>query len=255
MVLEEPETLATADEVVQQFDELSGTRDRMITARQQVKALTPIREHRATIDEAKTRLRVIDDVGSFSDDSSPAALWRHERQARPAPRGRGRPARRHRRAKERGAGDDRPGRGGGVRARGGRGRPCAPPAATGWTPRCARSAGVEQRLADVERARDRLDRALDTLGADRVDRGGLRRAGRAAHGSSPTPTPEEGRQNRFAEAMTERRDAERDLTGLQTEVKAVQTRGATSRPTCTPPAPRWPTPPDSPRTTCPSSVS
>src|SRR5947209_1586122 len=74
MVLEEPSTLATADEVVQQFDELSGTRDRMITARQQVKALTPIREHRGTIDDAAARLRVIDDVGSFTDASSPAAL-------------------------------------------------------------------------------------------------------------------------------------------------------------------------------------
>ena len=39
----------------------------MITARQQVKALTPIREHRHTIDEAVERLRVIDEVGSFTD--------------------------------------------------------------------------------------------------------------------------------------------------------------------------------------------
>src|SRR3990170_1323924 len=38
MVLEEPETLAKADEVVEHFDELAGTREQMITARQQVNA-------------------------------------------------------------------------------------------------------------------------------------------------------------------------------------------------------------------------
>jgi len=78
MVLEDPDTFATADAVVEQFDKLSGTRDQMITARQQVKALEPIREHRAAIDEAVDRLRVIDEIGTFDDTASPAALWRHE---------------------------------------------------------------------------------------------------------------------------------------------------------------------------------
>ncbi|MCC2333421.1 ATP-binding protein [Cellulomonas wangsupingiae] len=80
MVLEEPDTFATADAVVEQFDKLTGTREQMITARQQVKSLEPIREHRAAIDEAAARLRVVDAVGGFDDGTSPAAVWRHERR-------------------------------------------------------------------------------------------------------------------------------------------------------------------------------
>ncbi|MBU5423189.1 hypothetical protein KQI48_10985 [Cellulomonas hominis] len=80
MVLEEPSTFATADAVVEQFDKLSGTREQMITARQQVKALEPIRAHRAAIEEAAERLRVIASVGGFDEGTSPAALWRHERR-------------------------------------------------------------------------------------------------------------------------------------------------------------------------------
>ncbi|WP_217615391.1 ATP-binding protein [Cellulomonas sp. GbtcB1] len=80
MVLEEPSTFATADAVVEQFDKLSGTREQMITARQQVKALEPIRAHREALDEAAERLRVIDRVGTLDDDRSTATLWRHERR-------------------------------------------------------------------------------------------------------------------------------------------------------------------------------
>lgn len=80
MVLEEPDTFATADAVVEQFDKLTGTHDQMITARQQVKSLTPIREHRLAIDAAGDRLRVIDQLGTFEDGTSSAALWRHERR-------------------------------------------------------------------------------------------------------------------------------------------------------------------------------
>jgi len=80
MVLEEPDTFATADAVVEQFDKLTGTREQMITARQQVKSLEPIREHRAAIDEAAAGLRVVDAVGGFDDGTSPAAVWRHERR-------------------------------------------------------------------------------------------------------------------------------------------------------------------------------
>ncbi|MFI9485887.1 ATP-binding protein [Promicromonospora sp. NPDC052451] len=80
MVLEEPETLAKADEVVEHFDELAGTREQMITARQQVGALSPIREHHAAVGRSGERLRVIDQIGSFTDDAAPAALWRNERR-------------------------------------------------------------------------------------------------------------------------------------------------------------------------------
>ena len=80
MVLEEPDTFATADAVVEQFDKLTGTRDQMITARQQVKTLEPIREHRDAIDTATDRLQVIDQVGQVEDRTSPAGLWRNERR-------------------------------------------------------------------------------------------------------------------------------------------------------------------------------
>ncbi|HEY0188996.1 MAG TPA: SbcC/MukB-like Walker B domain-containing protein [Cellulomonas sp.] len=80
MVLEEPGTFATADAVVEQFDKLTGTREQMITARQQVKALDPIRGHRAAVDEAAARLRVIEAIGTVDDRSTPAALWRDERR-------------------------------------------------------------------------------------------------------------------------------------------------------------------------------
>ncbi|MBG6096662.1 uncharacterized protein YPO0396 [Nocardioides luteus] len=76
MVLEEPETIATADGVVAHFDELSATRDRMVTAQQQVRALTPIRELRIAMEDAASRLEVIDGIGAFGDETTPAGLWR-----------------------------------------------------------------------------------------------------------------------------------------------------------------------------------
>lgn len=80
MVLEEPETIATADAVVAHFDELEGTRKRMLTAQQQVRTLQPIRDIRARIDEAAERLSVIDEVGRFAEPDSLAALWRAGRR-------------------------------------------------------------------------------------------------------------------------------------------------------------------------------
>ncbi|MFB9619094.1 ATP-binding protein [Brooklawnia cerclae] len=80
MVLEEPETLATADAVVQHFDELETTRQRMLTARQQVSALEPIRGLRSRIEAAGERMRLIDEVGQFTDPSSLATLWRAHRR-------------------------------------------------------------------------------------------------------------------------------------------------------------------------------
>lgn len=76
MVLEEPETLTSADAVVAHFDELESTRARMVTAQRQVQALRPIRDMRARIDEAIDRLRIIDEVGQTSDPDSLTSLWR-----------------------------------------------------------------------------------------------------------------------------------------------------------------------------------
>ncbi|WP_028046759.1 ATP-binding protein [Cellulomonas sp. URHE0023] len=80
MVLEEPDTFATADAVVEQFDKLTGTHEQMLTARRQVKALEPIRGHRTAVEAAASRLLVIDAIGSFDDTGSPAALWCNERR-------------------------------------------------------------------------------------------------------------------------------------------------------------------------------
>ncbi|MCY7287575.1 MAG: AAA family ATPase, partial [Cryobacterium sp.] len=80
MVLEEPETLVTADAVVTHFDGLEDTRNRMLTAQQQVRALEPIREMRIRIEEATERLRVIDKVGRFSNPDSLASLWKANRR-------------------------------------------------------------------------------------------------------------------------------------------------------------------------------
>ena len=80
MVLEEPETLATADAVVEHFDELESTRKRMVTAQKQVRALQPIREMRDRIEGASERLRLLDQVGRFADSTSLASLWRTDRR-------------------------------------------------------------------------------------------------------------------------------------------------------------------------------
>lgn len=80
MVLEEPETLTTADAVVSHFDELESTRMRMVTAQRQVRALTPIRDLRGRIEAAADQLRLIDEIGRFSDPDSLSALWRTKRR-------------------------------------------------------------------------------------------------------------------------------------------------------------------------------
>lgn len=80
LVLEEPETMATADAVVAHFDELESTRTSMITARQQVNALEPIPGIRERIVAAAEQVRLIDQVGDFASPDSRATLWRAERR-------------------------------------------------------------------------------------------------------------------------------------------------------------------------------
>ena len=80
MVLEEPETLQVADAVVQHFDELKATRDRMVTARAQIDTLAPIRTVHARIEAAAERMRLIGEVGHFDDPDSVATLWRATRR-------------------------------------------------------------------------------------------------------------------------------------------------------------------------------
>ncbi|GAA1514384.1 ATP-binding protein [Sphaerisporangium rubeum] len=223
MVLEEPSTLATADAVVQQFDELSGTRTRMITARQQVKALTPIREHRRAIDEAEARSRLIDQVGSFTDTSSPAALWRHERRLDLLRSAEKDLAERHRRAKEelsettalvKATETQRDGVDDTLRASGGDRLDTA----------LREIRGVEQRLGDVERSRERLDRALATIGAGVANGDDFAALVETARRSLADADARKTVRKRFADAMAEKKDADRELAGLLAERKAVGNR-------------------------------
>ncbi|MFC5180772.1 ATP-binding protein [Actinomadura harenae] len=223
MVLEEPSTLATADEVVQQFDELSGTRERMITARRQVRALAPIRDHRGIIDDAVTRLQVIDDVGSFTDPASPAALWRHERRLDLL-----RAAEQDLTVRRRGAEDEV--------------RETAVLIEAAESQRDAvldtlRASGgdrldtalreirrVEQRLAEVERARKRLDRVLDALGSTVSTSQDFTTLVDTARRALADSDARKTAQNEFAEANSELKAAERELAELRTEHNAVKAR-------------------------------
>lgn len=223
MVLEEPSTLATADAVVQQFDELSGTRARMIVARQQVKALTPIREHRHTIDDAVDRLRLIDEVGSFTGTSTPAALWRHERRLDLLRAAETDLSQRHRRAKEelsetialvKAAESQREGVAATLHASGGDRLATA----------LREIRSVELRLDGVERSRERLDRALATIDATVSTGKDFAVLVEAAHQFVADTDARQTAQNQFAEARSEKKEAERELNEWRAEHKAVKTR-------------------------------
>ncbi|MBO2464129.1 ATP-binding protein [Actinomadura violacea] len=223
MVLEEPSTLATADEVVQQFDELSGTRERMITARRQVRALAPIRDHRKAIDDAVARLRVIDDVGSFTDPASPAALWRHERRLDLLRAAEEDLTRRRRRAEQEvgetsaliGVAESRrEALLDTLRASGGDRLETA----------LREVRNVERRLADAERGRERLGRALGAIGtavSTGEDFAALVEAARRALADSEA---RKTAQNEFAKAAGEAAAAGRELAGLRDERAAVEAR-------------------------------
>ncbi len=223
MVLEEPSTLGTADAVVQQFDELSGTRTRMITARQQVKALTPIREHRRALDDALALVRVVEEVGSFADPSAPAALWRHERRL-----GVLRAAEQDLARRQRLAHDD-----------------LAATSASASAAEAERDAvvdtlrasggdrletavreirGLTQRLDDVERSRERLDRALAAVDLTVSSSEEFAALAETAHRSLADLDARRTAQQHFAESMTTLAQAERELAGVQTEHDAVRSR-------------------------------
>ena len=84
--------------------------------------------------------------------------------------------------------------------------------------------GVEQRLADVERSRERLDRALDTIGATVSTGEDFAALVETAHRSLADTDARKDGPEPFAEAMAEQKDAERELAGWRAERKAVKTR-------------------------------
>ncbi|TDC80768.1 SbcC/MukB-like Walker B domain-containing protein [Actinomadura sp. 7K507] len=223
MVLEEPATLATADDVVQQFDELSGTRERMITARRQVRALTPIRDHRDVIDRAVTRLRLVDDVGSFTDPASPAALWRYERRLEllraaekdlTGRRGRAEQEVQETAALIKAADSQREALLETLRASGGDRLENA----------LREIRNVERRLAEVERARERLDRVLGTIDATVSTGEDFAALADTARRALDDSQARKAAQNEFAKAASESTAAARELAELRAEHKAVKAR-------------------------------
>ncbi|MCL1871676.1 MAG: hypothetical protein FWF90_14865 [Promicromonosporaceae bacterium] len=223
MVLEEPETLAKADDVVEHFDELAGTRQQMLTAREQVRALAPMRGHRAVVDAARERLAVIDGAGLPADDASPMGLWRAERRS----------------VLLRALEDDVRGR---SRAADDRVRELDAAAKTGkaeldairqqlWAQGGERLhqaeaelARAEARLAEVDRGRAKLDAALEVLQATVGSRADFDRLA----ASSKARLADTGDRHAAFDARDRARDAqrsaERDLAALETERDSLAAR-------------------------------
>lgn len=216
MVLEEPSTFATADAVVEQFDKLSGTRQQMITARQQVKALEPIREHRASIEQAGERLRVLDALGSVDAPTSPVALWRDERRLDLLRSVEDELQREHADARRAVLGTSTRVEAARAELDGVR--------ETLWASGGDRLAtaqrevrGAEQRLERVTEARRRLGAVLTPLGASvssAADLAALLARGGAALDDADA---KEAARTAFAEAMAERTAARSDLAALREE--------------------------------------
>lgn len=223
MVLEEPETMATADAVVAHFDGLDATRTRMLTARQQVRALEPIRGLRARIEDAAQRMRLIDAVGHFSDPASLAALWQASRR-----QGLLHDVETELRARKLGADQA-------VREKQELAK--AAEAERDALSEVLRTSGgdqldtaqrelrdVERRAGEVERQRERLDAALATLGVE--VRSGRQFAALAekARLALADADAKSAARDAYAEARAARTAVEKQIAGLEAERRQSQTR-------------------------------
>ncbi|MBT0995259.1 hypothetical protein KIN34_13295 [Cellulomonas sp. DKR-3] len=224
MVLEEPDTFATAEAVVEQFDKLSGTREQMITARQQVKALEPIRQHRADIEAAGERLRVMEQIGGFDEPASPAALWKHGRRLDLLRAAEQDLQRRHQQA--RGLVTETQARVTAARVE------LDGVKETLWSSGGDRLAtaqrerkALDARLDDVRRARARLDEVLAALPGEQVASQAdlVALVGRAHAALQDTDAKATARAALF-DAMQEKKEAAADLTDLRAERAAVARR-------------------------------
>ncbi|MEV0355423.1 SbcC/MukB-like Walker B domain-containing protein [Nocardia sp. NPDC050697] len=223
MVLEEPSTIATAEEVVRQFDELSGTRTQMTTARQQVRALTAIRGHRADIAAAAERAALLAGIGTFGDPASPAGRWRQERRvALLEAAERELTQRLERTAREvaeqellvTAATTTRDALRDTLRAAGG--------------DRLATAAreleAARERLAQVRRSRAQLDLDLAALDATATDAAAFAALAEAAHRALADGDARKTAQARYAEATAAARDADRTVLALRADRAAVAAR-------------------------------
>lgn len=223
MVLEEPETMATADAVVAHFDGLEGTRNRMLTAQQQVRALEPIRSARARIEEAAERLRLIDEIGRFTERDSLATLWRAARRldllrdveselqaATHAADARVRESQ----ALAEAADLEREGLGEVLRAAGGDRLETAH----------RELRGLERRLDDVTRERERLDDALAVLDVEVASARQFETLSEQARRALADPDAKATLREAYAEAMGTRTALATRVTGLEAERREAASR-------------------------------
>ncbi|GAB3820892.1 ATP-binding protein [Tessaracoccus terricola] len=223
MVLEEPETLAAADAVVEHFDGLESTRERMLTARKQVATLAPVRELRTRIEAASERLRVIDEVGQFTEPDSVASLWRAGRrldllrEVETELRDRSQAADAvvaEKEALARAAEDERDGLNDVLRASGGDRLDTAQ--------RELREA--ERRLEQVRANRDKLDRALAVLQTEVRSAKQFNALADRARVSLHDADAKATARDAYAVAMAEKGRAEAQVTELQAEHRQAQGR-------------------------------
>jgi len=223
LVLEEPETMATADAVVAHFDGLEGTRTRMLTARQQVAALEPIRGARGRIDAAAELVRVIDELGDLADPASLASLWRANRRlgllrdVESELRDRKRAADaslREQRAALDAAEAERDGLADVLRASGGDRLETAQ--------RELRDA--ERRLAEVRRARERLDADLRVLDADASTRERFDALGARVREALADDGAKAAARDAYVEGVAARKAAAKHLADLEGELRGASGR-------------------------------
>ncbi|OAZ44574.1 hypothetical protein A9Z40_11795 [Microbacterium arborescens] len=223
LVLEEPETMETADAVVAHFDGLESTRMRMLTARQQVTALTPIPQLRAKMAAAAERVNLIDEVGSFSDAGSLATLWRADRrlgmlrEVETELRERKTAAEvtlREKRALADGAEAERDGLIDVLRLSGGDRLATAQ--------RELRE--VERRLADVRRHREVLDAALRGLGVELSNRDEFTAFISRARAELADSDAKARARSAFAEAASAAKAARIEVAELEAEAQRVASR-------------------------------
>ncbi|MDR0483507.1 MAG: hypothetical protein LBH13_10225 [Cellulomonadaceae bacterium] len=223
MVLTEPDTYAKADDVIDHFDELSGTREHMLTAKAQVQALAPIRGHRASVDESRQRLEVIAALGSADDDGSLVGLWRADKRAGLLRAVEDDVRRRSREAAERVRELDA--------AVGARKSELEGVRQTLWNSGGAKIQNAERelsaseaRVAEVRRSRSRLDGALAVL---RVEISTEAEFDRCASASRARLASTDARHAAFVsrdEARDAQREAERTLASLTAERDALAKR-------------------------------
>lgn len=223
MVLEEPETIAAAAAVVEHFDGLESTRTRMITARQQVDALLPIRDLRARIEAAAGRLRMVAEVGQFSDPESPASLWRARRRLGLLQEGEEEVREEARRADAlvrdretsiRAAEDEESALAQVLRDSGGDRLDTAR----------RELRGLESRALQVAQDRDRLDEALRVLGAEAANAKQFATLVEAAHAGLDDADAKEAARGRFADARATVRRVQQEVEDLQAELHQTMDR-------------------------------